>query len=296
MLEAALLAFSASLFTATPSICQRLGAKETTHGSGFSVEILLRLIRQPIWLLGIASMIGGFVLQIVALHYGGLAIVQPILSCELVLVFVYLRVVGKRSVRRRDWFAAVSMVAGLALFIYSASPTSGRDSAPASSWWMAGSSVGVVVAIAITFAYFQSGHRQSSSSRRAAALGVATGVTWGFVAAVIREFGSRLDHGLAATFTNWSPYVLIAVGLIAMVLESNAVSAGSLAASQPGFTIADPIVATILGIVFFDERIRVAPTYLSAEVIAALLAALGAIVLSHSPIVATNDDVSPRTE
>jgi drug/metabolite transporter (DMT)-like permease len=291
VLEAALLALSASLFTATSSICQRLGAKETEHGAGFSVEILLRLIRRPIWLLGIASMIAGFVLQIVALHYGGLAIVQPVLACELVVVFAYLRIVGKRAVRRRDWFAAVSMVAGLALFIYSASPTNGRDGASALSWWLAGSGVGIVVAIAITVAYFRSGHRHTSSSRRAAALGVATGVTWGFVASVIREFGSRLDHGLAATFTNWSPYVLIAVGIIAMVLESNAVSAGSLAASQPGFTIADPITATILGIVFFDERIRVAPFNLSIEVIAALLAAIGAIVLSHSPIVATTEDV-----
>ena len=108
------------------------------------------------------------------------------------------------------------------------SPTSGHDGAPASSWWLAGSGVGVVVAIAITVAYFRSGHQQTSSSRRAAALGVATGVTWGFVASVIREFGSRLDHGLAATFTSWSPYVLVAVGLIAMVLRSNAVSAAPL--------------------------------------------------------------------
>jgi drug/metabolite transporter (DMT)-like permease len=292
VLQAALLALSASLFTATSSVCQRLGAKETEHEGAFSVEILWRLIRQPLWLLGIASMIAGFILQIVALHYGGLAIVQPILSFELVLVFAYLRIASKRSVRRRDWFAAVSMVAGLALFIWSASPTSGHDSAPASSWWLAGSGVGVVVAIAITVAYFRSGHRQTSSSRRAAALGVATGVTWGFVASVIREFGSRLDHGLAATFTNWSPYVLVAVGLIAMILESNAVSAGSLAASQPGFTIADPIVATILGIVFFDERIRLAPIDVSFEVIAAVLAVVGAIVLSHSPIVAMTDDAS----
>jgi EamA domain-containing membrane protein RarD len=86
------------------------------------------------------------------------------------------------------------------------------------------------------------------------------------------------------------------VGIIAMILESNAVSAGSLAASQPGFTIADPIVATILGIVFFDERIRVAPFNLSMEVIAALLAAIGAIVLSHSPIVATTEDVDHSTQ
>jgi drug/metabolite transporter (DMT)-like permease len=246
----------------------------------------VRLIRQPIWLLGILSMIVGFVLQVTALRYGGLAIVQPVLAFELILVFAYMSILGTRRVARRDWFAAASMTAGLGLFIYSASPTNGREGATASSWWFAGLGVGAAVIVAIAVAYDWGGHRQTSQTRRAAALGVATGATWGFVAAVIREFGARLDHGLGALFTNWSPYVLIATGVIAMVLESNAVSAGSLAASQPGFTITDPLVATLLGIVIFDERIRLGAIELCGELVAAVLVIVGAAVLSHSPIVA----------
>jgi EamA domain-containing membrane protein RarD len=80
--------------------------------------------------------------------------------------------------------------------------------------------------------------------------------------------------------------VLIATGIIAMVLESNAVSAGSLAASQPGFTITDPLVATLLGIVIFNERIRLGAIELAGELVAAVLVIVGAVVLSHSPIVA----------
>ena len=54
--------------------------------------------------------------------------------------------------------------------------------------------------------------------------------------------------------------------------------------------MADPI----LGTVFFDERIRLAPIDLAVEVTGALLAVVGAIMLSHSPIVAMTDDVRPR--
>jgi len=36
---------------------------------------MLRLARRPVWLLGIVSMIGGFVFQITALRYGELALV-----------------------------------------------------------------------------------------------------------------------------------------------------------------------------------------------------------------------------
>jgi drug/metabolite transporter (DMT)-like permease len=296
VIRAVLLALSASLFTATSSVCQRLGAQEAEKGSGsgFDAEILVRLIRQPIWLLGILSMIVGFVLQVTALRYGGLAIVQPVLAFELILVFAYMSILGTRRVARRDWFAAASMTAGLGLFIYSASPTNGRDSATASSWWFAGVGVGAAVVVAIAVAYDWGGHRRTSQTRRAAALGVATGATWGFVAAVIREFGTRLDHGLGALFTNWSPYVLIATGVIAMVLESNAVSAGSLAASQPGFTITDPLVATLLGIVVFDEKIRLGAIELCGELVAAVLVIVGAAVLSHSPIVAPTTRSEPE--
>jgi drug/metabolite transporter (DMT)-like permease len=295
LIRAILFALSASLFTATSSVCQRLGAREAEKGSssGFDAEILLRLIRQPIWLLGVLSMIVGFVLQVTALRYGGLAVVQPVLAFELILVFAYLSIFGTRPVVRRDWFAAASMTAGLGLFLYSASPTNGHESAPASSWWLAGLGVGAAVIVAIAIAYDWGSHRQTSQTRRAAALGVATGTSWGFVAAVIREFGSRLDHGLGALFTNWSPYVLIATGIIAMVLESNAVSAGSLAASQPGFTITDPLVATLLGIVIFSERIRLGAIELAGELVAAVLVIVGAVVLSHSPIVAPATQSKP---
>jgi drug/metabolite transporter (DMT)-like permease len=299
VIRAVLLALSASLFTATSSVCQRLGAREaeskTGTGSGFDAEILVRLIRQPIWLLGILSMIVGFVLQVTALRYGGLAIVQPVLAFELILVFAYMSVLGTRSVARRDWFAAGSMTAGLGLFLYSASPTNGREGASASSWLLAGLGVGVAVIVAIAIAYDWGSHRRTSQTRRAAALGVATGASWGFVAAVIREFSARLEHGLGALFTNWSPYVLIGTGIIAMVLESNAVSAGSLAASQPGFTITDPLVATLLGIVIFDERIRLGAIELTGELVAAVLVIVGAAVLSHSPIVAPATQGTPKT-
>jgi drug/metabolite transporter (DMT)-like permease len=252
------------------------------------------MIRQPIWLLGVLSMIAGFVLQVAALRFGGLAIVQPVLAFELILVFAYMRVVGGRAVARRDWFAAAAMTAGLGLFIYSASPTNGHESARASSWWLAGLGVGASVIVAVAVAYDWGGHRRTSPTRRAAALGIATGASWGFVAAVIREFGARLDQGLGALFTNWSPYVLIGTGIIAMVLESNAVSAGSLAASQPGFTITDPLVATLLGIVIFGERIDLGTIELCGEAAAAVLVIVGAVVLSHSPIVAPATQPEPE--
>lgn len=287
MIEAILLALGASIFTAGSSVCQRLGARDYESSPGFSVEIVLQLLRRPVWLLGIVSMIVGFILQVTALHFGGLAIVQPVLAFELIVVFGYLHILKIRRIVRRDWFAAASMTAGLGLFLYSASPTNGANSAPASSWWLAGLGVGVAVIVAVAVAYDGGRASQTSPSRRAAALGVATGASWGFVAAVIRELSARLSQGFGAVFANWSPYVLVGVGLIAMVLESNAMKAGSLEASQPGFTITDPLVATLLGVLIFNERVRVGPLDLLGELVAFALIIVGVIVLSQSPSFAT---------
>src|SRR3984893_10830378 len=119
MEKAILLAVAASFCTATASVCQRMGAR-STETAGFDVWLVFRLARQPIWLLGVASMILGFVFQLTALHFGALALDQPILALELLFVFGYLAVVGSKriTVKRRDWRAAAAMSAGIGLFLW----------------------------------------------------------------------------------------------------------------------------------------------------------------------------------
>jgi len=120
---AILLAVAASLCTATASVCQRAGARNTGPAAGFDARLIVRLARQPAWLLGIAAMIGGFVFQLTALRFGELALVQPILAAELLFVFGYLAVAGSRRPKLRDWLAAAAMSAGIGLFLRLASPS-----------------------------------------------------------------------------------------------------------------------------------------------------------------------------
>jgi hypothetical protein len=81
--EAVTFALVASFFTATSSVCQRLGARQTETGGRFSLKLIVDLLGQPLWLAGVGSMILGFVFQLVALDVGSLALVQPILATEL---------------------------------------------------------------------------------------------------------------------------------------------------------------------------------------------------------------------
>ena len=186
--KAILLAVAAGLCTATSSVCQRLGASRT-RADGFGLRLVVRLARRPVWLAGIGCMILGFAFQVSALHFGALALVQPILALELLFVFAYMAVLGSRRVQLRDWLAAGGMSAGLALFLLAAAPSGGRPHAPGSSWWLAGLATAGVVIAGLAVAFGLGRRRGAHGSRRAAVLGAATGLCWGFVAAVIKEFG-----------------------------------------------------------------------------------------------------------
>jgi drug/metabolite transporter (DMT)-like permease len=284
MPKAVVLALAASFCTATSSVCQRLGA-QTAPEQGFSPRLLLYLVRQPVWLAGVGSMILGFVFQVTALHFGSLALVQPILATELLFVFAYMAVIGTGRVLRSDWLAAAAMAAGLGVFLFTANPSGGRTHAPATSWWLAGVSSLGLAGLATISAFVPLRRRtRPSPARRAATLGVATGVSWGFVAAVIKELSSHTGS-VGSIFTTWSPYVLLCVGAISILLASHALQAGPLPASQPGFTIVDPLVASLLGVFIFSEHLQLQPLDVVVEIAALAALAWGVVSLSRSRLV-----------
>jgi len=285
METAILLAVAASLCTATASVCQRAGARNTGPASGFDARLILRLARQPAWLLGIAAMIGGFVFQLTALRFGELALVQPILAAELLFVFGYLAVAGSRRPKLRDWLAAAAMSAGIGVFLRLAAPSGGRLHAPGSSWLLAGLITAGVVLAALAVAVGLRGRPGASGSRRAAVLGSATGIAWGFMAAVIKELSSHLGDGIGALVTAWSLYLVLAAGAATMLLSAHALAAGPLAASQPGFTILDPLTASLLGVFLFGEHIQTGAAALAGEALALAVVIAGATALSRSCLI-----------
>jgi drug/metabolite transporter (DMT)-like permease len=294
MEKAIALALLASVCTATSSVCQRLGARDS-QPSGMDVWLVFRLARRPIWLVGIASMILGFVFQVTALHYGALALVQPILALELLFVFGYMAFLGSRPVRRRDWLAAGAMSAGLGLFLFAASPSGGRQHAPARLWLLTGIATLAVVLTGLIIAAGMHRRSPTPGPQRAAILGALTGVSWGFVAAVIKEFSYHLSGGFASIFSNWSVYVLIVTGAASLLLASHALAAGPLAASQPGFTILDPLSASLLGLFLFGEHFQAATEDLALEALALLLLVSGVSALSHSHLIDGEDEALAAT-
>jgi drug/metabolite transporter (DMT)-like permease len=285
-LRVIVLALIASGFTATASVAQRRAAAPAPENLSFSWHLVGYLLRRPVWFLGIASMILGFVFQVAALRVGSLSLVQPIVATELVIVFGVIALQDRHRVHGRDWLSAFGMVIGLGAFLALARPRGGHSHSTPSMWIFAGLSTAVLAGLLTMLAYLpgRAGHRPSTG-RKAALLGIAAATGFGFVAAVVKELSTHLSQGPSGVFLNWSPYVLLLSGAASMFLASNAFQAGSLAASQPGLTIVDPLVASLLGVVLFGDRLNHHPVALAGEVVAGVVLVVSVVILSRSPLV-----------
>ncbi len=286
MIAGVMLALVASVFTASASVTQRFAAAPAPGELAFSLRLIHYLMRKPVWFIGILCMIAGFVFQVAALRVGSLSLVQPVIATELLLVFGFLALRSPRRVLRRDWLAALAMAVGLASFLGIAHPEGGSNHATHALWLVAGLGTLGATLVFWTLARLPlRGGRAPSPSRRAALLAVSAGIAWGFVAAVIKELSSHLAGGPYGVLTNWSPYVLLLAGAGAFFLLSNAFQAGPLAASQPALTIVDPLVASMLGMLLFKDRVRHDPVELLGELVALMILVGGVIMLSRSPLV-----------
>ncbi len=96
--------------------------------------LVLRLIKEPRWLLGLASDFGGYICHAAALGIATVVFVEPILATGILMsLFIGSRFVH-RPVVRSDWIAAGVLSGGLALFLYEVSPTGGRQLARTREW------------------------------------------------------------------------------------------------------------------------------------------------------------------
>ena len=197
--------------------------------------LLLRMVRRPVWLAGIAIDGLGFVAQAIALTIGRLAVVQPLLVSAVVFALpLGAKITGQR-VRRIDIGAAVLVTGALIAFLLITNPSGGRDDAPIHAWLIAG---GVFAAVCTPLVLFA---RHAPPARRAALLGSAAGILFGLTAALTKAVCDQFADGAIHIFAHWHLYALIVIGYIALTFSQLALSTGALApaaATSMGF---DPI-------------------------------------------------------
>jgi drug/metabolite transporter (DMT)-like permease len=269
------LALAAAFFFALGLVLQEKAASEQPDqsvGAGF----LVRLARQPVWLLGLAMQGVGFVAQAIALGIGRMVVVQPLLVASIVFALPLGRVIEQRRIQRSEVIGAAMVTGGLAALLIATKPAAGDDDASLLAWAVIG---GGAAAIAVVLFLPARGRRPEV---RAGLLGTASGILFGLGAALTKATVSLLDDGFVAVVWDWHVYALVVVSIAAFWLEQAALQTGALAVAVATTMAFDPLSSLVFGIGLFDEALHegVAGYVASASLLAVTLA--GLVILARA--------------
>jgi drug/metabolite transporter (DMT)-like permease len=258
---------------ALSSVVQHRAARVATAHQ--RLRLMLHLVAQPVWLVGLVLALGSFVLHALALSYGELALVQPLLISGLLFALPVSVLLDRRRPSVREWLWAAVLVAGIGIFLVSASPSVGY--VPTDTERLA---VLVGVGAALVAGILVLGQRVLPD-HRAALLGLGAGITYGITASLIKQVAGTVNGDPLNLLASWPVYVLIAIGGGALVVNQVAYRAGPLAASLPPMTMADPVVAIVIGVLVFNEHLDHASVALALEIASVALMLVATIQLAR---------------
>src|SRR5581483_12175249 len=98
-------------------IQHRTAQEHADEGGDTSAASLMRLARNPLWLVAIISDFAGFLLNVVALSAGAVVFVQPLVVLTLPVALGVSFLMGGHRPRRGDYLGVVGIVGGLAVFL-----------------------------------------------------------------------------------------------------------------------------------------------------------------------------------
>lgn len=271
-------------------VAQQHAAYREPLGEILRLELLGHLIRQRLWLLGIAAMAAGQVLGATALDESDVASVEPILATNLIFALFFAHMLYREPLNRTIWQGGLLVTVGSGLFLAFGRPRGGYPAGPESGRWLAAVAVVALAAALVVSA------RPRSLRTKAMLLAGSAGLLYGVQDVLTRSSLLVLRHGWTRLLTSWEPYALVLVAVAGLLLAQSAFDAAPLRISLPATTAAEPIVGIVLGILVFKERIRLTPGALAAEVVGLMMMVGGIIVLGRSPYLGKPEATPARSD
>jgi len=286
-----LFAAIASFGNALSNVMQRKASLQKAPGTEFGGRFLVGLLRNPTWIIGFTGMVASFAFQAVALSLGQLSSVETIITLEVPLTLLFASQVFRAGIGRAEWGGIWVMTIGMIILIAALDPQPGDETNVSHTLYgMAGG--GTVASIAVLLVAAQRGRVMW----RTACLGAAAGCSFGLTATFIKEVTVQLsDRGVFGVVSTWQTYAAIGMGLSGVVIMQWALHTGPLLAAQPGFTLMDPTVSILWGVLVYNETTRTGG-WIAIAVAGALGIAIGVLMLARSPLMSTLNEHDGRAE
>lgn len=276
MLEHALVvaaALASAVFIAIGIVVRQRATMDVPDDQGVSAVMVTTLVRRPLWWAGTGSAIVGYIFQALALAFGSLLLVAPLLVSALLFALPLSARLAGRSVTRVEWTWAVVLTVALGVFVTLARAKPGDYEGSEGPAVLV---AGVALACALSTVPFA---LRLSGWRRALLLATGVGGLFGVVSVLTKIVMNTVTEGNAARLlTSPVGYVLVVVGIVATLLQQSAFHAGSLRASVPAMLVLEPVVAVLLSQVVLGEKLAVNPP--TAAVLGVALAAMAAATIA----------------
>jgi drug/metabolite transporter (DMT)-like permease len=247
---AALLALGAALFIAIGDVIHQRSAHEVTDEPVGHVELFTRLLRDRQWWVGSLVAAVGFGLQAAALGLGSVLLVQAVLVSALLFALPMSAKLAHRRVTRWEWLWAVVLASSVAVIVTVGNPQAGQSRASLETWTAVVAVLGPALVLCVL------GARVWSGSVSAVLLALVSGSLWGVFAVLTKGVVDQLDDGMWALLRTPELYAWALVAIAGTAWQQSSFRAGTMTASLPAMTVAEPVVASVLGIVVLGETMK----------------------------------------
>lgn len=260
------------------SVLEQRSTKLVPDRGSFSPRLLVDLARQRRWLAALGIQITGNVLQVVALHFGALALVQPLLGCDLLFATGIAAAIRRhRHAPDRIMLAGVlCAAAGIASFLAVGRPGGGKGAVGLEA------TLPLVTSLAVALAVCLAAARWGPRRLRPVWLAIACGAVFGVTAFLLKIAPDTLTQGFGDPLRQWPLYLLVIVGPLGFLLNQSAFQAGLLIAPVLAIiTALDPLVSIGIARVWLDESFASSPAALAAEALSLAVMTGGIVALAH---------------
>jgi drug/metabolite transporter (DMT)-like permease len=249
MVTVVVLALSSALCYGVGSVLQHQAAGAEPPELALRADLLVRLARHPRWMIGNVADVVGYLLQLLALRRGALTLVEPLLVTSLLFAFPLAAILGRRRVSLAECVAAAVVTGGLGLFLAVSRP---GQTVPQATF--DGLAILTLVSTAAVLLLVVSA-RNVAGDRAALLLGAGAGVSFGYMAAMTSFAWRIVDRGVVHGLGSWELYAVVVSGVAGIFLTHSAFGSGHLRLSLPTMTVVQPLVAVVIGLVLYGERI-----------------------------------------
>ncbi|MES4901688.1 MULTISPECIES: DMT family transporter [unclassified Streptomyces] len=259
-------------------VLQQHAAQRAPLADMLSFRLLLDLVRDRVWLGGIACMVAGQIFGVLALARGDVSRVEPLLATNLIFAVVLARRISGQRLGWTGWIGVALLSGGVTAFIVAAQPKAASAPVGAVQQGLVIASLLAASLILVVIA------KHLRLVKEPPLLAAAGGLLYGIQDALTRmATGIFSAGGLLSLLTAWQPYAVVALAVTGLLLVQSAFEAGPLRMSLPALTAAEPIAGIVCGIGLLGDQLRVTPTALAWEIAGLTAVIIGVLLLGMHP-------------